>query len=105
MTEHPMQGRVVFSDYDILRYPLTTEKSTRAGESNQYFFVVRKDATKKDIKEAVERVFGVKVKSVNTCIRKGKLKTFRGRQALLSDKKRAMVRLEPGESLNLMTGV
>lgn len=98
-------GRVVFSDYDILRYPITTEKSTLVGESNQYFFVVQNTATKQDIKQAVERVFGVKVKSVNTAVRKGKLKTFRGRRALLSDKKRAMVRLEPGESINFMTGV
>lgn len=105
MADQSTQGRVVFSDYDILRYPVTTEKSTRMAESDQYFFVVRKEATKRDIKEAVERVFGVKVKSVNTCIRKGKTKNFRGRSAILSDKKRAMVRLEPGESLNLMTGV
>lgn len=105
MKDQQVKDRSVFSDYDILRYPIVTEKSTQAAEMGQYFFVVRNDATKQEIKQAVERVYGVKVKSVNTCIRKGKLKTFRGRRALLSDKKRAMVRLEAGESLNFMTGV
>ncbi|GHS91397.1 50S ribosomal protein L23 [Alphaproteobacteria bacterium] len=97
--------KVVFKDYDVLRYPVQTEKSTKGGESNQYFFVVRSDSTKADIKSAVERVFSVKVKSVQTLIRKGKLRTFRGHKALLSDTKRAMVRLEDGDNIILTTGV
>ena len=91
--------KVVFKDYDILRYPIVTEKSTKAGELGQYFFVVDRAATKDEIKLAVERVFSVKVKSVNTMIKKGKLKTFRGRKALRSDVKRAIVRLEDGYSI------
>jgi large subunit ribosomal protein L23 len=96
---------IVFKDYDVLRYPVITEKSTKSGESGQYFFVVDKNATKNDIKLAVERIFDVKVKSVNTAIRKGKLKTFRGRTAQLSDKKRAMVRLESGHNIEFVSGV
>lgn len=98
-------NKVVFKDYDILRYPVITEKSTKAGESGQYFFVVDKRANKDDIKSAVERVFEVKVKSVNTMIKKGKLKAFKGRRALLSDVKKAMVRLEDGYSITLVSGV
>jgi large subunit ribosomal protein L23 len=97
--------KVVFKDYDVLRYPLVTEKTTAAGENGQYFFVVDKRATKIDIKQAVERLFSVKVKSVNTAIRKGKLRTFRGHKAQLSDVKRAMVCLESGESIKFVSGV
>ncbi|MDR0632656.1 MAG: 50S ribosomal protein L23 [Holosporales bacterium] len=99
------ENKVVFKDYDILRYPLVTEKTTAAGENGQYFFVVDKRATKGDIKQAVERVFSVKVKSVNTMIRKGKLRAFRGHKALLSDVKRAVVCLEKGESIMFVSGV
>lgn len=105
MKNNQLKNQIIFRNYDILRYPITTEKSTAMSENGQYFFVVRKDATKKDIKDAVEHIFDVKVKSVNTLIRKGKIKTFRGRQALLSDKKRAIVRLEDGESITLVSGV
>lgn len=99
------KSAIKFKDYDIIRYPVMTEKSNGATEHSQYFFVVRRDATKDEIKDAVERIFDVKVKSVNTMIRKGKLKTFRGRRALLSDVKRAMVRLQDGYNITLVSGV
>lgn len=99
------KNTLVFKDYDIVRYPIMTEKSNQLTAHGQYFFVVQKEATKKDVKEAVERIFDVKVKSVNTAIRKGKLKAFKGHQALLSDVKRAMVCLQEGYSITLVSGV
>jgi large subunit ribosomal protein L23 len=97
--------KVVFRDYSVLRYPIVTEKSNQLGDSGQYFFVVDKKSTKPEIKQAVERIFNVNVLSVNTMIRKGKQKTFRGRRACLSDKKRAMVRLAAGQSITFVSGV
>lgn len=99
------KATVVLKDYDVIRYPLITDKSTAASERGQYFFVVQRDATKDDVKNAIERIFDVKVKSVNTMIRKGKLKAFRGQRALLSDVKRAMVRLQDGYNITLVSGV
>ncbi|MDR3285297.1 MAG: 50S ribosomal protein L23 [Holosporales bacterium] len=99
------ENRTVFKDYDILRYPITSEKSMKSGGSNQYFFVVDKKATKQDVKNAVERIFEVKVKSVNTLIRKGKVRTFKGHLGRLSDTKRAMVCLENGHSIRFVSGV
>jgi large subunit ribosomal protein L23 len=96
---------IVFKDYDILRYPVVTEKSTTMGEYGQYFFIVDQKVTKGEVKAAVERVFDVKVKSVNTMIRKGKLKAFRGRLGLRSDVKKAMVSLEQGYSITFVSGV
>lgn len=101
-----LKNKVFLKDYDILRYPVSTEKSfSVAQQGGQYFFVVQRDATKSDIKGAIERVFEVKVKAVNTLIRKGKIRTFKGRRGLLSDVKRAMVRLEDGYSIKLVSGV
>ncbi len=68
-------------------------------------FEVASKATKPEIKAAVERLFKVKVKAVNTLVRKGKLKTFRGRKALQSDAKKAIVTLEEGHSIDLATGL
>ena len=89
-------------DFDIIRYPVNTEKSTLIKEQhNAYTFVVDKKSTKPEIKQAIERVFGVKVLSVNTLIRKGKVKMFRGKPGKRSDEKRAIVRLAPGEKIDL----
>ena len=96
------EQKVVFKDYDIIRSPIVTEKSNRLAESNQYFFFVDKRATKHDIKGAIERIFEVKVKSVNTMIHKGKKKVFRGREGVLSDVKKAMVRLESGQTISFV---
>ena len=91
--------------YDVIRRPVITEKSTRASEHNAVVFEVRKDATKPLIKEAVETLFGVKVKAVNTTITKGKAKKFRGRAGERSDKKKAYVMLEDGQTIDVTTGL
>jgi large subunit ribosomal protein L23 len=98
--------KVHFADYDILKYPIVSEKSTIMGASRQYFFVVDRRARKPEIKKAVERVFDVKVIAVNTLIRKGKNKTFRGHKAKRSDVKSARVVLAEGCSISsLIPGV
>lgn len=91
--------------YDIIRKPVITEKATMAGENNAVVFQVAIDATKPMIKEAVEAVFGVKVKAVNTTITKGKEKRFRGRLGARSDRKKAYVTLEAGNSIDVSTGL
>ncbi|MDR0695718.1 MAG: 50S ribosomal protein L23 [Holosporales bacterium] len=93
------------TDYDIVRYPVLTEKSTRILEkSNAYVFVVDKYATKPLVKRAVERIFGVNVVSVNTILTKGKRKVFRGIRGRRADYKKAMVKLKAGESIELGAG-
>ena len=92
--------------YDLIKKPIITEKSTLAAEtSNAATFLVSMDATKPQIKEAVEAVFGVKVKAVNTVVAKGKAKKFRGRAGERSDKKKAYVMLEAGQSIDVSTGL
>ncbi len=84
---------------------MITEKSTQVSEFNQVIFKVASKATKPEIKAAVESLFKVKVKAVNTIVRKGKLKSFRGITALQSDSKRAIVTLEEGSSIDVTTGL
>ncbi len=91
--------------YDVIIRPIVTEKTTRLLEHNQVAFEVRKDATKPEIKAAVEALFGVKVEKVNTLIVKGKRKGFRGRMGRRKDWKKAYVRLAEGHSIDVMTGV
>lgn len=91
--------------YDVIVHPVITEKSTLASENNQVMFKVARTANKKDIKEAVEKLFEVKVKAVNTLVRKGKKKGFRGRFGRQSDFKRAIVTLEEGYSVDVTTGL
>lgn len=91
--------------YEILRRPVITEKATLGSESNQVTFRVPMDATKPEIKVAVERVFDVKVVSVNTLRQKGKTKVFRGRRGRRNDYKKAVVRLAEGDSIDVTTGV
>lgn len=93
------------SAYDVIRSPVITEKSTLVSEANQVIFNVDRRATKPEIKAAVESLFKVKVKAVNTLVRKGKLKTFKGHRALQSDAKKAIVTLEEGHSIDLTTGL
>ena len=93
------------SAYDVIVAPVITEKATLASEANQVIFKVNRNATKPEIKSAIESLFKVKVKAVNTIVRKGKLKAFRGRVALLSDTKRAIVTLEDGHSIDVTTGL
>ena len=93
------------SSYDVIKSPVITEKSTLVSEANQIIFKVAPKATKPQIKAAVESLFGIKVKAVNTLIRKGKVKTFRGRRAQQSDTKKAIVTLEEGHSIDVTTGL
>jgi large subunit ribosomal protein L23 len=92
-------------NYDVLIAPVVTEKATVASEHNKLVFRVRSEATKPDIKTAVEQLFNVKVKAINTIVRKGKRKQFRGVRALQSDTKRAIVTLEEGHSIDVTTGL
>ncbi|MDZ4134738.1 MAG: 50S ribosomal protein L23 [Paracoccaceae bacterium] len=91
--------------YDVIRKPIITEKATLASEANAVVFQVAMDATKPAIKEAVEAIFGVKVKAVNTTITKGKTKKFKGRPGVRSDKKKAYVTLEAGNTIDVSTGL
>jgi large subunit ribosomal protein L23 len=94
-----------FSNYDIIRSPVVTEKSTLASEHGQVVFDVAIDATKPQIKAAVEALFSVKVKTVNTNIRKGKVKRFRNVKGVRNDVKKAIVTLVDGQSIDISTGV
>jgi large subunit ribosomal protein L23 len=91
--------------YDVILSPVITEKATIASERNQVTFNVARKATKPQIKEAVEKLFDVKVKSVNTLIRKGKIKAFRGTRGVQSDVKKAIVTLEEGHRIDVTTGL
>lgn len=91
--------------YDVIVKPVITEKATLASEAGAVVFQVAKAATKPQIKEAVEAVFGVKVKAVNTTITKGKSKKFRGRPGERSDVKKAYVTLEEGNSIDVSSGL
>ncbi len=93
------------SVYDVIVAPVITEKATSVSEANQVIFKVNRDATKTEIKSAIESLFKVKVKAVNTIVRKGKKRTFRGITALLSDTKRAVITLEDGHSIDVTTGL
>ena len=91
--------------YDVIIAPVITEKATMASEHNKVMFKVRKNATKPQIKEAVEKLFDVKVKSVNTLVREGKWKTFKTKVGKQSDVKRAIVTLEEGHRIDVTTGL
>jgi large subunit ribosomal protein L23 len=91
--------------YDIILSPVITEKATMASEHGQVMFRVASHATKPQIKEAVEKLFDVKVKSVNTLVRKGKVRNFRGTRGELSDVKKAIVTLEEGHTIDVTTGL
>ena len=91
--------------YDVIVAPVITEKATMASEANQVIFKVRKSATKPEIKEAVEQLFDVKVKAVNTLVRKGKRKTFKGTRGVQSDMKKAIVTLAEGHKIDVTTGL
>ena len=91
--------------YDVIRRPVITEKATMASESGAVVFEVAMDAAKPQIKEAVETLFGVKVKSVNTSITKGKVKRFRGQMGKRNAVKKAYVTLEEGNTIDVTTGL
>ena len=91
--------------YDVIIAPVITEKATLGSERSQVMFKVAHNATKPQIKEAVEKLFDVKVKSVNTLVRKGKTKVFRGNLGSQSNSKRAIVTLEEGHRIDVTTGL
>ena len=91
--------------YDLITMPMVTEKSTLGSEHNQVTFRVPLTATKPEIKQAVELLFKVKVKAVNTLRQKGKVKRFRGIKGKRADYKKAMASLAEGESIDVTTGI
>jgi large subunit ribosomal protein L23 len=91
--------------YDIIRAPVITEKSTLIAEHGQVAFKVPMDASKPEIKQAVEGLFNVKVTAVNTLVQKGKAKRFKGIPGRRSDQKKAIVSLAEGHSIDVTTGV
>ncbi|MEO1562579.1 MAG: 50S ribosomal protein L23 [Pseudomonadota bacterium] len=91
--------------YDVIRKPIITEKATMASENGAVVFEVAMDANKPQIKEAVEELFGVKVKAVNMSVTKGKVKRFRGRLGKRADVKKAYVTLEDGNTIDVTTGL
>ena len=93
------------SIYDVILAPVITEKSSMASEHNQVVFKVRRDATKPEIKAAIEALFKVKVLSVNTLTRKGKSKNFRGTAGRQQDVKKAIVRLAEGDKIDVTTRI
>tara|TARA_B100001057_G_scaffold355763_1_gene357763 strand:+ start:531 stop:848 length:318 start_codon:yes stop_codon:yes gene_type:complete len=86
--------------YDIIKKPITTEKSTNLQQFNQYSFVVSKNSNSIEIKNAIEKIFKVKVNKVNTLILRGKGKTFKGQYGFRKDSKRAVVTLEEGNTID-----
>ena len=91
--------------YDVILSPVITEKSTLVSEANQVIFDVAMDATKPQIKAAVEALFSVKVTAVNTSVRKGKVKRFRNRLGVRNDVKKAVVTLAEGQTIDISTGI
>ena len=102
-TKKPLLTREAM--YELIRRPVITEKATFASEQNKVVFKVAKNATKPQIKAAVERLFDVKVESVNTLVRKGKNKVFRGVRGTQSDVKKAVVTLAEGHKIDVTTGL
>jgi len=92
-------------NFDTILAPHVTEKATLGSEHGQITFRVRKDATKPEIKEAIENLFDVKVKAVNTLIQKGKTKRFKGIIGRRSDFKKAIITLEEGQMVDTGVGV
>jgi len=101
------QGKLVddFRLYDVIRRPVITEKSTMAAEQGKVVFAISPDASKQDVKAAVEKLFGVKVTKVNTILTKGKTKRFRGRPGQRSDLRKAIVTLAEGQSIDIASGL
>ncbi len=91
--------------YDVVRKPIVTEKSTMASENGAIVFEVDMNATKLQVKEAIENLFNVKVKAVNTLISKGKVKRFKGKLGRRRDFKKAYVMLEDGNTIDVTTGL
>ena len=96
---------IELNHYDVIRSPVITEKATILAENNQVVFTVAKTATKPEIKAAVEALFKVKVTAVNTLVRKGKVKRFKGFVGKQNDVKKAIVTLAEGHRIDITTGL
>jgi large subunit ribosomal protein L23 len=109
MSETPAKAKGVVLGperlYQVIVAPVVTEKATRLNELSQVTFRVALDATKPEIKAAVEKLFSVDVEAVNTVVMKGKTKRFRGREGRRSDWKKAIVKLKAGQAIDLTTGL
>jgi len=97
--------RQMLDKYDVVRKPIVTEKSTMASETGAIVFEVNMNATKLQVKEAIENLFNVKVKAVNTLISKGKVKRFKGKLGRRRNFKKAYVMLEDGNTIDVTTGL
>ena len=91
--------------YEIIKQPVVTEKTTKISENNQFVFKVQNTSSKLDIKKAVEKIFKVKVKSINTIKIKGKIKVFKGTKGKRNDYKKAIITLKSGETLDYSGGI
>ena len=105
MVKKSEQKQVNAALCDIIVRPVITEKAMKTAENNQVTFVVSLNATKPQIKKAIESVFGVEVKSVNTLRQAGKVKFFRGKPGVRSDVKKAIITLAKGQTIDVTTGV
>ena len=105
MAKKPAKKAVDINHYDVVLAPHTTEKSTLLSEHNAVVFKVANDATKPQIKAAVEALFSVNVTGVNTITQKGKTKRWKGRPYTRSDVKKAIVTLKDGDSIDVTTGI
>jgi large subunit ribosomal protein L23 len=99
-----MNKHINLKNYDVILRHIISEKSSKFHPYGKYSFQVSLSATKKDIKDAVESMFDVKVRKVNTLVQKGKKRNFKGHAALLSDWKKALVTLDEGFSIDVAIG-
>ena len=105
MAKKPAKSAIDNRHYDVIVAPHITEKSTMMSEQNAVVFKVARDATKPEIKAAVEALFNVSVTNVNTIVQKGKTKKWKGTPYTKSDIKKAIVTLKDGQSIDVTTGV
>ena len=105
MAKAAKKAQVDINHYDVVLAPHITEKSTLLSEHNAVVFKVAGDASKPQIKAAVEALFGVNVTGVNTIVQKGKTKRWKGRPYTRSDMKKAIVTLAEGQSIDVTTGI
>ena len=105
MIKKNTQATVSAELYDVIRRPVITEKAMKSSEHNQVVFLVDVNATKTDVKKAVESVFNVKVVSVNTLRQQGKQKMFRGVKGVRNETKKAIVTLAEGQSIDVTAGI
>jgi large subunit ribosomal protein L23 len=105
MAKKPQKAAIAINHYDVVLAPHITEKSTLLSEHNAVVFKVANDASKPQIKAAVEALFGVNVTGVNTIVQKGKSKRWKGRPYTRSDMKKAIVTLAEGQTIDVTTGI